>query len=162
MDYLVYDAVSPGNQNCCDRQYWARLICTYRNGFFSVQRDIGNIISRFEQEGFKISAARMTKLTKERAEGFYIEHKSRPFFGSLVAFMTSEPVLLMVLEGENAVDRNREIMGATNPAEAEEGTLRKQYAKSLEANAVHGSDSLASAEREISYFFEKNEINSRY
>ncbi|MGB0453880.1 MAG: nucleoside-diphosphate kinase [Bacteriovoracaceae bacterium] len=124
--------------------------------------NIGNIMGCFEKEGLRIAAAKLVKLTKEKAEGFYIEHKERPFFGSLVTFMTSGPVLLMVLEGENAVDRNREIMGATNPEEAAEGTLRKLYAKSIEANAVHGSDSAASAEREISYFFEKNEIVDRF
>lgn len=123
--------------------------------------NIGNIIARFEKENLSIVAAKMTHLSKEKAEGFYIEHKERPFFGSLVSFMTSGPVVLMVLEGENAVTRNREIMGATNPEEAAEGTLRKLYAKSLEANAVHGSDSLTSAEREISYFFEKSEVHSR-
>lgn len=124
--------------------------------------NIGNIIARFEKEGLRIAAAKLTKLSKEKAEGFYIEHKERPFFGSLVEFMTSGPVVLMVLEGENAVDRNREIMGATNPAEAAEGTLRKLYAKSIEANAVHGSDSLASAEREVNYFFDGNEVNERF
>ena len=123
--------------------------------------NIGNIIARFEKENLSIVAAKMTHLSKEKAEGFYIEHKERPFFGSLVSFMTSGPVVLMVLEGENAVTRNREIMGATNTEEAAEGTLRKLYAKSLEANAVHGSDSLTSAEREISYFFEKSEVHSR-
>jgi nucleoside-diphosphate kinase len=124
--------------------------------------NIGNIITRFEKEGLRIAAVKMVHLSKERAEGFYIEHRERPFFGSLVSFMTSGPVLLMVLEGEGAVDRNREIMGATNPADADEGTLRKLYAKSLEANAVHGSDSLTSADREVSYFFEKNELNTRF
>jgi nucleoside-diphosphate kinase len=124
--------------------------------------NIGNIISRFEKEGLRISAAKLTHLSKEKAEGFYIEHKERPFFNSLVNFMTSQPVVLMVLEGDNAVERNREIMGATNPEEAAEGTLRKLYASSIEANAVHGSDSQQSAEREISYFFEKNEIFDRF
>lgn len=123
--------------------------------------NIGNIIARFEKEGLKIAACRLTQLSKEKAEGFYIEHKERPFFGSLVGFMTSGPVVLMVLEGESAVTKNREIMGATNPKEAAEGTLRKLYAKSIEANAVHGSDSLASAEREISYFFDKNDLVKR-
>lgn len=128
----------------------------------AVQDDnIGNIVKRFESEGLRIAAMKMVHLGKEKAEGFYIEHKERPFFGSLVSFMTSGPVVLMVLEGENAVTRNREIMGATNPAEAEEGTLRKLYAKSLEANAVHGSDSPTSADREISYFFDGNELYSR-
>ena len=122
---------------------------------------IGDIISRFEREGFHVAAISLIQLSKEKAEGFYIEHKERPFFGSLIHFMTSSPVILMVLEGENAVSRNREIMGATDPAKAAEGTLRKLYAHSLEANAIHGSDSLQSAEREISYFFEKNNIYSR-
>lgn len=124
--------------------------------------NIGNIIARFEKEGLRIAALKLTHLSKEKAEGFYIEHKERPFFGSLVGFMTEGPVVLMVLEGENAVEKNRKIMGATNPANAEEGTLRKLYAKSIEANAVHGSDSLASAEREINYFFDKNEVKNRY
>ena len=124
--------------------------------------NIGNIIARFEKEGLKISACKLRHLSKEKAEGFYIEHKERPFFGSLVNFMTSGPVMLMVLEGESAVDKNREIMGATNPADAEEGTLRKLYAASIEANAVHGSDSPQSAEREISYFFEKSELFNRF
>jgi nucleoside-diphosphate kinase len=124
--------------------------------------NIGNIISRFEKEGLRIAALKLTHLSKEKAEGFYIEHKERPFFGSLVGFMTEGPVVLMVLEGDNAVEKNRKIMGATNPAQAEEGTLRKLYAKSIEANAVHGSDSLASAEREINYFFDKNEVKARF
>ncbi|MGZ3789786.1 MAG: nucleoside-diphosphate kinase [Bacteriovorax sp.] len=124
--------------------------------------NIGNIISRFEKEGLRIAALKLTHLSKEKAEGFYIEHKERPFFGSLVGFMTEGPVVLMVLEGENAVEKNRKIMGATNPANAEEGTLRKLYAKSIEANAVHGSDSLAAAEREINYFFDKNEVQNRF
>lgn len=123
--------------------------------------NIGNIVARFEKEGLRIAAMKLAKLSKEKAEGFYIEHKERPFFGSLVSFMTSGPVVLMVLEGENAVEKNRKIMGATNPANAEEGTLRKLYAKSIEANAVHGSDSLASADREINYFFDKNEVVAR-
>lgn len=123
---------------------------------------MGKIIDRFESEGLRVSAARLTHLSKEKAEGFYIEHKERPFFGSLVSFMTSAPVMLMVLEGDNAVEKNREIMGATNPADAEEGTIRKLFAKSIEANAVHGSDSPTSAEREISYFFDKNEVFDRF
>lgn len=124
--------------------------------------NIGNIIARFEKEGLRIAAAKLVQLSKEKAEGFYIEHKERPFFGSLVSFMTSGPVLLMVLEGEKAVERNREIMGATNPAQAADNTIRKLYAKSIEANAVHGSDSAASAEREINYFFDKNEVINRF
>jgi len=123
---------------------------------------IGKIIDRFESKGLKIAAAKFAKLSKEKAEGFYIEHKERPFFGSLVNFMTSGPVLLMVLEGENAVAANREIMGATDPAKAAPGTIRKDFADGIEANAVHGSDSPASAEREIAYFFEKNEVIGRF
>ncbi len=124
--------------------------------------NIGNIIARFEKENLRIAALKLTHLSKEKAEGFYIEHKERPFFGSLVGFMTEGPVVLMVLEGENAVEKNRKIMGATNPANAEEGSLRKLYAKSIEANAVHGSDSQAAADREINYFFDKNEVQNRY
>jgi len=124
--------------------------------------NIGNIVARFEKENLRIAALKLTHLSKEKAEGFYIEHKDRPFFGSLVGFMTEGPVVLMVLEGENAVEKNRKIMGATNPANADEGTLRKLYAKSIEANAVHGSDSQAAADREINYFFDKNEVMARY
>lgn len=127
-----------------------------------LDNNIGNIVARFEKEGLRIAAAKLTNLSKEKAEGFYIEHKERPFFGELVSFMTSAPVLLMVLEGENAVEKNRTIMGATNPAEADENTLRKLYAKSLGENAVHGSDSQSSAEREINYFFEASEVMDRY
>ncbi len=127
-----------------------------------LDNNIGNIIKKFESEGLRIAAAKLTHLSKEKAEGFYIEHKERPFFGELVNFMTSAPVMLMVLEGENAVEKNRKIMGATNPAEAEEGTLRKLYAKSIGENSVHGSDSASAAEREINYFFDKNEVLPRY
>jgi nucleoside-diphosphate kinase len=127
-----------------------------------LDNNIGNILAMYENAGLRVAAAKFTLLSKEKAEGFYIEHKERPFFGSLVGFMTSAPVVLVALEGENAVLKNREIMGATNPAEAEEGTIRKIYAKSIEANAVHGSDSLTSAEREINYFFDKNEIQGRF
>ena len=126
------------------------------------KNNIGKIIDRFEARGLRVSAAKFTRLSKEKAEGFYIEHKERPFFGSLVNFMTSGPVLLMVLEGENAVALNREIMGATDPSKAAPGTIRKDFADSIEANAVHGSDSLTSADREISYFFEKNEVIGRW
>lgn len=124
--------------------------------------NIGNIIAMFEKNGLRVSAARFTHLSKEKAEGFYIEHKERPFFGELVDFMTSGPVMLMCLEGENAVAKNREIMGATNPAEAAEGTVRKLYAKSIGENAVHGSDSPQSAERELAYFFEKTDLIDRF
>jgi nucleoside-diphosphate kinase len=128
----------------------------------TLDNNIGNIIAVFEKNGLRISAAKLTKLSKEKAEGFYIEHKERPFFGELVNFMTSGPVLLMVLEGDNAVAKNREIMGATNPANAAEGTIRKLFAKSVGENSVHGSDSLAAADREIAYFFEKNEVLNRF
>lgn len=123
---------------------------------------MGEIISRFEKKGLRVAAAKLTRLSREKAEGFYIEHKDRPFFQSLVHFMTSGPVLLMVLEGENAVLLNREIMGATDPAKATPGTIRKDFADSIEANAVHGSDSPASAEREIAYFFDRSEIQKRF
>jgi len=129
----------------------------------AVQKNaVGDIIARFEKQNLRIAAARLTKLSKEKAEGFYIEHKERPFFGSLVRFMTSGPVLLMVLEGENAVALNREIMGATDPAKAAPGTIRKDFADNIEANAVHGSDSQKSAEREISYFFDKTDLVGRF
>ena len=126
------------------------------------KNNIGKILDRFESKGLRIAAAKFTKLSKEKAEGFYIEHKERPFFGSLVGFMTSGPVLLLALEGENAVALNREIMGATDPAKAAAGTIRKDFADNIEANAVHGSDSAAAAEREISYFFERSEVIGRF
>lgn len=114
---------------------------------------IGNIVARFESEGLRIAAMRMMHLSKLQAEGFYAVHKARPFFASLVEFMTSGPVVVMILEGENAVAKNRELMGATNPANAAEGTLRKLFADSIEANAVHGSDSPENAAIETAYFF---------
>ncbi|KAA0876634.1 nucleoside-diphosphate kinase [Nitrincola tapanii] len=114
---------------------------------------IGAILSRFEQAGLKVVAMQMKSLSKEEAEGFYAEHKERPFFADLVAFMTSGPVVVQVLEGENAVRLNRDLMGATNPKEAAEGTIRRDFATSIDANAVHGSDSPESAAREIAYFF---------
>lgn len=122
---------------------------------------IGKILARFEDAGLEIVAARLMKLSQEQAEGFYAEHKERPFFGSLVNFMTSGPVMVQVLEGENAIARNRELMGATNPQQAEPGTIRADFADSIDANAVHGSDAPASAEREIAYFFDANDICSR-
>jgi nucleoside-diphosphate kinase len=129
----------------------------------AVEKNVmGEIISRFEKKNLRIAAAKFTRLSREKAEGFYIEHKDRPFFQSLVHFMTSGPVMLMVLEGENAVLANREIMGATDPAKAATGTIRKDFADSIEANAAHGSDSTKSAEREIAYFFDKSEIQKRY
>ncbi len=120
----------------------------------AVERNlIGKIISRFEEEGLKIAAMEMRHLARHEAEGFYAEHKARPFFGELCDFMTRSPVVLMVLEGQDAVAKNRKIMGATNPANAEPGTIRKLFAKSVGENSVHGSDSPDSAAREIGYFF---------
>ena len=114
---------------------------------------IGEIVSRFEKAGLKVSAMQMKQLSQADAEGFYAEHKERPFFGDLVSFMTSGPVVVQVLEGENAIAKNRELMGATNPQEAAEGTIRRDFAESIDANAVHGSDSATSAAREVEYFF---------
>ena len=119
---------------------------------------IGKIIARFEEAGLKPIAARMQHLSQREAEGFYAVHKARPFFKDLVTFMTSGPVLLMVLEGENAVARNREIMGATNPANAAPGTLRKDFATDVEKNTVHGSDSVDNAKVEVAYFFRETEL----
>lgn len=119
---------------------------------------IGAIISRLEKEGLRIAAAKKIQLDRRMAEGFYAEHKGRGFFDELVTFMSSGPVVVMVLEGEDAVVRYRTIMGATNPANAAEGTLRKLYAASVGENAVHGSDSPASAAREIAYFFASTEV----
>lgn len=122
---------------------------------------IGQIYSRFEKAGLKIVAAKMLRLSQEQAEGFYAEHKERPFFKDLVTFMTSGPVVVQVLEGENAVSQNRDLMGATNPKEAAAGTIRADFASSIDANAVHGSDSPTSAAREVSYFFKDSEICPR-
>ncbi len=122
---------------------------------------IGAIYNRFESAGLKIVAAKMIHLSREKAEGFYAEHSERPFFGALVDFMTSGPVMVQVLEGENAVLKNREIMGATNPSEALAGTLRHDYAESIDENACHGSDALESAAREIAYFFSADEVCAR-
>ena len=120
---------------------------------------IGQIYSRFEKAGLKIVAAKMKHLSKSDAEGFYAEHKHRPFFPALVEFMTSGPVMIQVLKGENAVLRNRELMGATNPKDAASGTIRADFAESIDANAVHGSDSIDSAKREIRYFFTTEQID---
>ncbi len=114
---------------------------------------IGEIYGRFEKAGMQIIAARMLHLSQEQAEGFYAVHKERPFYSDLVAYMTSGPVMVQVLEGESAIAKHREIMGATNPAEADDGTLRKEFAESLEQNCVHGSDAPDTAAFEIAYFF---------
>lgn len=119
---------------------------------------IGKIIAQLENAGLKPVAMKMRKLTVPEAEGFYAVHRERPFFKSLVAYMTSGPVIVLVLEGENAVLKNREVMGATNPAQAAEGTIRKLYARSIEANSVHGSDSAETARAEIAYFFAQTEL----
>ncbi len=122
---------------------------------------IGQIFSRFEQANLQIIASRMVHLSQEQAEGFYAEHRERPFFKDLVAFMTSGPVVVSVLEGEGAVLKHRNLMGATNPKEAEAGTIRADFAETIDENAVHGSDSLASAEREVAYFFASAAICKR-
>lgn len=122
---------------------------------------IGEIYSRFEKNGLRIVAAKMLHLSKDQAEGFYAEHKERGFFNDLVAFMISGPVMIQVLEGENAVLKHREIMGATNPKEAAPGTIRADFANSIDENAVHGSDALETAKREIAYFFSDNELCAR-
>ena len=122
----------------------------------------GAVTKMLEEAGLRVVASKRIHMTREQAEGFYAVHRERPFFGELVDFMISGPVVVQVLEGENAVEKNRKIMGATNPANAEENTIRKLYAKSIEANAVHGSDSQAAADREINYFFDKNEVQNRF
>lgn len=119
---------------------------------------IGSIIEMFEKNGLKIAAAKLTVIPKAQCEEFYAEHKARPFFGELVSFMTSGPVVLMALKGENAVLRNREIMGATDPKKAAPGTIRALFGDNVGENAVHGSDSTASAERELKIFFEQKEF----
>ena len=119
---------------------------------------IGKIIDRFEENGLKVIAGKLIHMDQAKAAGFYAEHEGRPFFPNLVEYMTSAPVFVQVLEGDNAVLKNRELMGATNPSEAEPGTIRADFAETIDANAVHGSDSTDSAAREISYFFDDNEI----
>jgi nucleoside-diphosphate kinase len=121
---------------------------------------IGEILARFEKAGLKIVAAKMKQLTREEAEGFYAVHKERPFFGALVEFMISGPVMIQALEGEGAVLKNRDLMGATNPKEAAPGTIRADFAESIDANAVHGSDSLENAANEIKYFFNDSDVVS--
>ena len=123
---------------------------------------IGEIYSRFEKAGLKIVAAKMLHMDDAKAGGFYAEHEGRPFYNDLVEFMTSGPVMVQVLEGESAVSKNRAIMGATNPQEAEAGTIRADFASSIDANAVHGSDAPESAAREIAYFFSDDEVCSAW
>ena len=118
----------------------------------------GQIIARFEEAGLRIVASKRIQMTREQAEGFYAVHKERPFFNDLVSFMISGPVVVQVLEGESAIARNREIMGATNPADADAGTIRKDFAESIEANSVHGSDAQETAAEEINFFFTDAEI----
>ena len=118
----------------------------------------GQVTARFEDAGLRVIASKRVWMTRSQAEGFYAVHKERPFFDNLCEFMTSGPVVIQVLEGENAVSKNREIMGATNPAEAAEGTIRKDFAENIEANSVHGSDSPETAAQEISYWFAETEI----
>ena len=122
---------------------------------------IGDIVSRFEKAGLQVIASRLARLTQEQAGGFYAEHEGKPFYDSLVKYMTSGPVIVQVLEGEGAIALNRELMGATNPKEAAAGTIRSDFAESIDANAVHGSDSPESAAREIAYFFSDDQICSR-
>ena len=118
----------------------------------------GAVTKMLEEAGLRVVASKRIRMTREQAEGFYAVHRERPFFGELVQFMTSGPVVVQVLEGEDAVKRNRDIMGATNPADAAEGTIRKSFAESIEANSVHGSDSDENAAIEIAYFFKPEEI----
>lgn len=122
---------------------------------------IGEIYTRFEKAGLRIVAARMLHLSKDQAQGFYAVHKERPFYNDLVGFMTSGPVMVQVLEGEDAIAKNREIMGATNPKEAASGTIRADFAENIDANAVHGSDGPETAEQEINFFFKPEEICPR-
>ena len=125
------------------------------------KNNIGAIYNRFETAGLKIIASKMVHLSKEQAEGFYAEHCERPFFGALVAFMTSGPIMVQALEGENAVLAHRDLLGATNPVDAAPGTIRADFAESIDENAAHGSDSVASAEREVAYFFSTEELCPR-
>lgn len=120
---------------------------------------VGAILSRFEQAGLRIVAARMMQLSRQQAEGFYAVHRSRPFFNDLVSFMISGPVMIQVLEGEGAILKNRDLMGATDPKKAAEGTIRADFAESIEANAVHGSDAAETAAVEIAYFFSSLDVN---
>ena len=122
---------------------------------------IGDIFHRFENAGLRIIAAKMLHLTREQAEGFYAEHKGKPFFDPLIKFMTSGPIMIQVLEGDDAIRRHREVIAATDPKKAQAGTIRADYATSVDQNAVHGSDCVASSDREIAYFFSSDEICPR-
>lgn len=122
---------------------------------------IGDIITRFEKAGLQVVAAKMIHLSEEKAQGFYAVHKERPFFKDLVSFMVTGPVLVMVLEGDNAINKNREIMGATDPKKAAPGTIRADFAQSIDENAVHGSDAIETARNEISFFFKPEELHRR-
>jgi nucleoside-diphosphate kinase len=122
---------------------------------------IGQIYARFEGAGLRVVAARMTHLSRQQAEGFYAVHKERPFFGELVAFMISGPVMIQALEGDNAIQKNRDLMGATDPKKADKGTIRADFADSIDANAVHGSDSAQNAAVEVAYFFPALDVYSR-
>lgn len=122
---------------------------------------VGEITTRFEKAGLRVVASKMVQLSEREAGGFYAEHKERPFYGDLVSFMTSGPVIVQVLEGEDAIAKNRELMGATNPKEAAAGTIRADFAESIDENAVHGSDSEAAAAREIAFFFASTELCDR-
>ncbi|NDD59039.1 MAG: nucleoside-diphosphate kinase [Chlamydiae bacterium] len=142
---------------CCGKTAVQRTLSIVKPDAVS-SGHIGDISARFEQEGLKIVAAKMVKLSKEKAGSFYAVHKERPFYASLVDFMSSGPIFVMVLEGDDAVAKNRQIMGATHPGMAAEGTLRALYATDVEKNAVHGSDSRDSAKQEIAFFFSEKEI----
>jgi nucleoside-diphosphate kinase len=122
---------------------------------------VGEILARFEKAGLKVIAARMVQLSRSDAEGFYAVHKGRPFFKDLVEFMSSGPVMIQVLEGENAIQKNRDLMGATDPKKADKGTIRADFAQSIDANAVHGSDAPETAKSEIAYFFAQSQVYSR-
>ena len=122
---------------------------------------IGQILARFEAAGLKIIASRMTHLSRQEAEGFYAVHKGRPFFNDLVSFMVSGPVMIQVLEGDNAIQKNRDLMGATDPKKADKGTIRADFAQSIDANAVHGSDAPETAANEIAYFFPASQVYGR-
>jgi nucleoside-diphosphate kinase len=122
---------------------------------------IGAILARFEKAGLKVIAAKMVHLSRSEAEGFYAVHKGRPFFNDLVAFMISGPVMMQVLEGDNAIQKNRDLMGATDPKKADKGTIRADFAQSIDANAVHGSDAPETAQTEIAYFFPQSQVYSR-